>query len=181
MSDTITIARPYAKAIFEHAQDVNKLSEWSEILLTLSIVASMEQVKRFVSNPAVTSEQQIELMSAPLEKITGSEAEHVINLLSILAYNKRLEVLPEICQLFEALRAEAEKTLTVKVSSHSILTAAQQQHLVTTLAQRLKRQVTLDITIDESLLGGAIIQAGDLVIDGSVRGKLNKLGAALAA
>ena len=105
----------------------------------------------------------------------------VNHLVGLLADNKRLQALPDIYLQYEALRAEQEKTLTAKVSSFAVLTSAQQQHLISSLSQRLQRQVTLDVSIDTSLLGGAVIRAGDLVIDGSVRGKLNKLSSNLAA
>ena len=181
MSDTITIARPYAKAIFEHALDSGKLGLWSEILKGLSYIALSDSGKDFISNPATTAEQQIVLFSESLKKVTGTESMALINLVSPLAHNKRLAVLPEINLLFEAMRAEQEKTVTVNVTSFSKLSTAQQQHLISSLSQRLNREVSLEIVIDKSLLGGAVIQAGDLVIDGSVRGKLNKLGAGLAA
>jgi F-type H+-transporting ATPase subunit delta len=94
---------------------------------------------------------------------------------------ERLILLADVYIQYQALRAEQEKTLEVKVSSYDSLTAEQQQKLSQSLSQRLQREITLNVTIDKSLLGGAIIQAGDLVIDGSVRGKLNKLRTSLAA
>lgn len=90
-------------------------------------------------------------------------------------------LLPEIEALYEVYRAEQEKILEVDVVSYSELTPAQQQRLSESLSQRLSRKVSLKISIDPSLLGGALIRAGDLVIDGSVRGKLNMLGTSLAA
>lgn len=90
-------------------------------------------------------------------------------------------LLPEIKALYEVYRAEQEKILEVDVVSYSELTPAQQQRLSESLSQRLSRKVSLKISIDPSLLGGALIRAGDLVIDGSVRGKLNMLGTSLAA
>ncbi|PYD07325.1 F0F1 ATP synthase subunit delta, partial [Pseudomonas syringae pv. syringae] len=98
-----------------------------------------------------------------------------------LTTNKRLMLLPEIEALYEVYRAEQEKILEVDVVSYSELTPAQQQRLSESLSQRLSRKVSLKISIDPSLLGGALIRAGDLVIDGSVRGKLNMLGTSLAA
>ncbi|WED42961.1 F0F1 ATP synthase subunit delta [Legionella cardiaca] len=181
MPDTTTIARPYAKAIFEYALAVNKLSQWSEILQTLAVSVLTEEVAEFIMNPATTEAQQSELLMAPFAKTGKNELQAIENLISTLAANKRLILLPDIKVLFEALRAEQEKTLVVNVRSFSEFSAAQTEQLKTSLSQRLKREVTLKVVIDPSLLGGAVIQAGDLVIDGSVRGQLNKLSTELAA
>lgn len=181
MSDTITIARPYAKAIFEHALDKGKLKLWSELLFDLAQIILNDQARAFITNPAATDEQHIALLSDTLAKAAGSESDTLTSFVKILAHNDRLLVLPDIYTLFEVLRAEQEKTLVAEVYSYSAMNAEQQQRLSNTLSQRLQRQVTIKLTIDQSLLGGAIIRAGDLVIDGSVRGKLNKLGADLAA
>lgn len=181
MADTTTIARPYAKAIFEHALAASKLSQWSAILHDLAASVLDDRAMQFITNPAATEKQQTELLMLPFAKTSGKEAEAIESLVALLAYNKRLMLLPDIKALFEALRAEQEKTLMVKVSSFSELSTAQQQHLISSLSQRLQRQVTLDMNVDQSLLGGAVIQAGDLIIDGSVRGKLNKLITDLAA
>ncbi|WP_169042995.1 F0F1 ATP synthase subunit delta [Legionella pneumophila] len=180
MSDSTTIARPYAKAIFEHALAENKLSEWSEYLTLLAQVVLTPQATQFIANPASTDEQQIEL----LIEVCGSKFKKndaLNNLIKLLTTNKRLMLLPEIEALYEVYRAEQEKILEVDVVSYSELTPAQQQRLSESLSQRLSRKVSLKISIDPSLLGGALIRAGDLVIDGSVRGKLNMLGTSLAA
>lgn len=180
MSDSTTIARPYAKAIFEFALGEKKLAEWSVYLQTLAQTVLLPQVSEFISNPASSTEQQIELMQA-VSSLKGKDSESLNNLISLLATNKRLELLPEIKGLYEAHRAEQEKTLEVYVSSFSELSAAQQKQLIESLSKRLQRKVSLEISIDPSLLGGAVIRAGDLVIDGSVRGKLNTLSTELAA
>ncbi len=180
MSDSTTIARPYAKAIFEHALAEDKLAEWSEYLLNLSQAVLDSTAFEFITNPKSEVGQQIDL----LQSVCGSkskEGEPLHNLIALLATNKRLLLLPEIKGLYEAHRAEQEKTLNVDVISFSMLTADQQQKLMDSLSKRTKRKVALNISIDPSLLGGAVIQAGDLVIDGSVRGKLNKLSTDLAA
>ncbi|KTD18707.1 ATP synthase F1 subunit delta [Legionella lansingensis] len=181
MPDTTTIARPYAKAIFEHALAVNKLGQWSEILHILALSVMNEDALPFITNPATTEAQQIELLLAPFAKVARDEIKAIENLVSLLATNKRLTSLPDIKALFEALRAEQEKTLVVKVRSFSELSAAQEEQLKKSLSERLKRAVTLKVIIDKSLLGGAVIQAGDLVIDRSVREQLDRLGAGLAA
>jgi len=179
MSNTTTIARPYAKAIFEYALAVQKLSQWSEVLHELAIAVLDKKATHFIANPVATEEQKIDLLMSLFAKTDAKEA--IENLVTLLAYNKRLMLLPDIKVLFDALRAEQEKTLQFKVFSFSELSSTQQAQLTSSLSQRLQRQVTLDLSIDESLIGGAVIHAGDLIIDGSVRGKLNKLRTDLAA
>ncbi|MCA0402403.1 MAG: F0F1 ATP synthase subunit delta [Proteobacteria bacterium] len=181
MADSTTIARPYAKAIFEHALDANKLSVWSEILHNLSMAISDKKLAQFISNPSVTKEQQIELLMALFDKPNFAEKETAQNFIALLVKNKRLMSLPTIQILFEIHRAEQEKTLEVDVVSYSELNKAQQEALISKLSKKLKRQVNLNLKIDEDLLGGAVIHAGDLVIDGSLRGRLQKLNAELAA
>ncbi|MBA2710893.1 MAG: F0F1 ATP synthase subunit delta [Tatlockia sp.] len=181
MSNTATIARPYAKAVFEHALANRKLSQWSEILHELALAVLDEKTKQFIGNPAATAEQQSELLMSLFIQTEVDLKEAIGNFVALLAHNKRLMLLPDIKMLFESLRAEQEKTLEVEVRSFSELSDIQQIKLANSLSQRLMRQVTLNLILDESLLGGAVIHAGDLIIDGSVRGKLNKLRTNLAA
>ncbi|MCW8399100.1 F0F1 ATP synthase subunit delta [Legionella sp. PATHC038] len=180
MSDSTTIARPYAKAIFEYALGEKKLAEWSAHLRNLAQAVLTTEAEYFIANPATTVEQHMELLHTAISA-KPNENKPLSNLITLLATNKRLMLLPDIYALYEAHRAEQEKTLNVDVSSFSDLSSAQQQRLIESLSQRLQRKVSLKINIDPSLLGGAIIRAGDLVIDGSVRGKLNKLNTELAA
>ena len=181
MSDSITIARPYAKALFEYALAGKKLVQWSEYLDTLAFAVLDSTASTFITNPATVVSQHSDLLTATVRGANADDSEHIKTLVEILADNKRLLILPEIKTLFDALRAEQEKTVTVHVSSCSALSSAQQQQLIDSLGKRLQRQVTLDVTIDKDLIGGAVIHAGDLVIDGSVRGKINKLRTGLAA
>lgn len=181
MSDT-TIARPYAKALFNHALAEKSLAEWSAALHYLAQTVLDSEARQFISNPATTSDLQIRLLLDVCgQKGKGVDRKAIENFLTLLAKNKRLLILPDVYVQYEALRAEQEKTLTARVTSFAKLSSAQQKQLIDSLSQRLQREVTLEINIDKSLLGGAIIQAGDLVIDGSVRGKLSKLGSYLAA
>ena len=180
MSDSTTIARPYAKAIFESALAEKKLAEWSQYLSVFAYTVLDSLANQFIANPASTNEQQIELLLSVLCS-KDKENKSLINLINLLTINKRLMLLPEIKALYEVHRAEQEKTLGVDVISFSELSSAQEKQLIESLSERLQRKVSLNISIDQSLLGGAVIRAGDLVIDGSVRGKLNKLSTDLAA
>ena len=182
MSDHTTIARPYAKAIFNHALAAKQLAEWSTMLHNLAQAVLHPDAEYFICNPATTADSQAQLLLAVCGNAASANEKKIMeNLVNVLANNKRLLVLPGIYAQYEALRANQEKTLTANVSSFTELTSTEQKNLIESLSQRLQRQVTLEITVDKSLLGGAVIRAGDLVIDGSVRGKLNKLGTSLAA
>lgn len=180
MSNTSTIARPYAKAVFEHAVSVQQLSEWSQYLQSLAQAVFEPQTKQFIENPSTTPTMHVELLLAIFSKVNTSVAlDAMQSFISLLAQNKRLLALPDISAQYEMLRAQHEKTLEVQVTSFSELTESQQNNLINSLSQRMQRQITVKVTIDKSLLGGAVIRAGDLVIDGSVKGKLNNLRAAI--
>ena len=182
MSDNVTIARPYAKAIFNHALSSKQLAAWSIVLQNLAQTVLDPQASRFICNPESTFELQSQLLLSILEKTSQtSNVEQIKALVHLLTANKRLLLLPDIFAQFEALRAEQEKTLTVQVKSFAAFTKEQEQNLIQSLSRNLQRQIILNVSIDKSLLGGAVIIAGNRVIDGSVAGKLTKLGATLAA
>ena len=181
MQNTTTLARPYAKAIFEFALASKELSLWSDILQRLAVLVLNEQALQFLMNPEVTEKKQIQFLMGFFDKNESLQTVAMENLLGLLTQHKRLPLLPDIKAIFEVLRAEQEKTLKVKVISFAELTKEQQAQLTSSLSQRLERQVTLEVNLDKSLLGGAVVHAGDLIIDGSVRGKLNKLRTELAA
>lgn len=182
MSDMTTIARPYAKAVFEYSLAAKNMAAWSKLLNALALAVLDPHAKEFLDNPATMIERKCEILnSVAVKSLTGTELKAAENFIVLLAENKRLMALSDISVQFEALRAEQEKTLQVHVVSYSPLSQEQQASLMKSLSHRLQRQITLDVNIDKSLLGGAVIRAGDLVIDGSVRGKLNKLGTNIAA
>jgi len=172
MAEKSTIARPYAQAAFDLAQQQGKLKEWSEMLQWLAAVAADEAAMDLIGNPEVNRNAKVKLfVDVCGDKLTQEGG----NLLRVLAENKRLNVLPEIAEQFEEQRAEAEKTVEAEVTTPFPLSDAQQQAMVAALKNRLGREVTLVNKTDESLIGGAIIRAGDLVIDASVTGQLERL------
>jgi F-type H+-transporting ATPase subunit delta len=182
MSNPTSIARPYAKALFEHALEKKNLGAWSDWLKTLTVAIDTSEINNLMHNPHITSVQLADILISVIDALKIGTADATLgNFLKLLAQNKRLFVLPEIAVQFETLRAEHEKTLVVKVITYAALTAQQEQSLMDSLSQRLHRQVKLEQTIDKSLLGGAVIRANNLVIDGSIKVQLIKLGAALAA
>jgi F-type H+-transporting ATPase subunit delta len=182
MSDITTIARPYAKAVFELAVEAKQLAAWSDLLAVMAEVALLPEAVQFICNPTTTAAEHATLFLSVVARLKSSVDDKLIeHFVAMLAENKRLLLLPGLFLQYEKLRAEQEMTLTVMVSSVTPLSQKQQVQLIEKLTQRLQRQVTLEMSIDESLLGGALIQAGDLVIDGSVRGQLQKLATEIAA
>ncbi|WP_444899440.1 F0F1 ATP synthase subunit delta [Microbulbifer sp. VAAC004] len=176
MAELSTLARPYAKAAFAYAQQASNLSGWSTALETAAAVSQNEKVRELLDNPQLTSEERADKFLLICSDELG---EHGKNFIRLLAENHRLQLLPEISELFEELKAQAEATLEVEVVSAHALSDAQAQALGQKLRAKFEREIHLHSSVDESLLGGAIIRAGDTVIDGSVRGRLAKLAEAM--
>ncbi|HEB92675.1 MAG TPA: F0F1 ATP synthase subunit delta [Gammaproteobacteria bacterium] len=177
MAEISTIARPYAEAVFGLAQAGGTLKAWSEMLRTLALITADSDMRALIGN---TSVDKAKLAGLILD-ITGKAAnEQNRNLVKLLAENRRLGALGEIAVQFETLKAEAEQTIEAEVVSASEVSKEQQQKIADKLKARLGRDVSLKCTIDESLMGGAIIKAGDMVIDGSVSTQLEKLSVELA-
>jgi F-type H+-transporting ATPase subunit delta len=178
MSDKTTIARPYAKAAFEEARGENRLGPWSESLRIAATVVSDPRVQALLGNPRVTSGELAQLII----DIAGPElGEHGANFVRTLADNHRLAYLPEISALFDELKDEAEKVVDVTVTSAAPLDDSQRKTLAAALERKLKRGIRMQCHTDPSLLGGAVLQAGDLVIDGSLRTQLNRITYELTA
>lgn len=176
MAEAITIARPYAQAAFNFASEQGKLQDWSDTLGLLAAVADDADMRELVESPRLTETQLANLFI----NIGGDRLDDkAANFIRVLAANRRLGLLPEIAALFEMQRSEAEGAVQAELVSAYPATEAQQAEVIASLSRRLGRDVTLACTTDASLLGGAIVRAGDLVIDGSVRGKLERLGTAL--
>jgi F-type H+-transporting ATPase subunit delta len=177
MSEAITIARPYAQAAFDEAQKLNALKAWSDQLISLAEVVIQTEVQAVISNPKVSRNQLFGLV----ESLMGSTASvQQRNFVHILAENQRLSVLPEIAATFEALKAEAEKTVNVVVDSAFELSATQQEKIIASMKKRMGREVKLTCNVKKDLLGGVVIRAGDKVIDGSARTRLGEMAVALA-
>ena len=177
MSEAITTARPYAQAAFDEAQQLKALQAWSEMLLSLAEAINHPEMIAVVTNPRVAKKQVEGLMEALLGKGASKQQQ---NFVRILADNQRLLLLPEIAGLFEALKAEAEKTVNVVVDSAFELSAAQKDKIVSSLKKSLGREIKLSCQVNKELLGGVVIRAGDKVIDGSARTRLGEMANALA-
>jgi F-type H+-transporting ATPase subunit delta len=168
----ITIARPYAAAAFEYALANKDIVAWEAMLQSAVLVAQTPAVMQLLASPKLTSVQLADFFCDIMASQLNDERR---NFMRLLAENHRLAALPDITELFRAYRAAQEKTITVNVVSATALTDVYQTKLIQALAKRLQRQVELQCEVDPLVLGGAIIRAGDTVIDGSVRGKLTRL------
>lgn len=177
MSTTATLARPYAKAAFELARDEGGLREWDEMLTLAASIAADESVRSVLESPEVSSEEVLAVFTD-----TAGEAfsERFRGFLAVMATNGRLALLPETTALFRRLRDEAEARLHVRVVSAMPLDEDQARRLGEALTKRFERQIELENDVDPDIIGGAIVYAGDQVIDGSLRGRLHKLSTALA-
>lgn len=178
MAERATIARPYAKAALASARSANALGAWSEALKTACAIIADARVKALVRDPKLTSAAVAGFF---IEVAGGRFDAGMQNFIRVLAENHRLPLLPEIATLYEAARSEIENTVDVEVVSAVALDAAQAEKLSAAVATRLKKRVRMHNSVDPALLGGAVIRAGDLVIDGSIKGRLERLGTALAS
>ena len=174
MSQALTLARPYARAAFAIARDTNALPAWSDALAFAARVAADPAVAALLGNPGLTQADATTLLAPD-----GADALFG-NFLGLLFENRRLSLLPEITGQFDELRFEAERVVKAKVTSAVALPASELDTIKAALAKRFGREVEVEASVDESLIGGAVIDAGDVVIDGSLKGKLGRLQAALA-
>jgi len=172
MAELTTLARPYAKAAFQVALADVALEDWSRMLSIAAGIVANETVASVMSSPALTSEQAA---NSFIEVCGGELHEKGQKLIRLLSENKRLVLLPEVSELFENLKANQEKSVDVEITTAFKIRSEVSAKLAQALKKRLERDINLATNVDQSLLGGAVIRAGDTVIDSSVRGKLNKL------
>lgn len=173
MSQALTVARPYARAAFATAQGEGSLAAWSQALAFAAQAAADTRVAALLPNPGLLPADAVSLLSPE------STSESFTRFLGVLADARRLAQLPEIAGLYEELRADAERVVRAKVTSAAVLPTAELDQIKAALKQRFGRDVQVETAIDESLIGGAIIDAGTVVIDGSLKGKLARLQSAL--
>jgi len=174
--DITTIARPYAEAAFARARESGQVDAWGEVLTILSAITADPMLAEQIGNPNLPRER---LRNAILEIAGDGVPSEVGNLVSLLAANNRLSTLPEIARLFAALRIRHQGVRRVRISSAFALEEETQKDLAAALEKRLGAEVEMTVETDPSLIGGVRIRAGDLVVDGSVRGKLHKLATEL--
>ncbi len=175
MSELTTIARPYAKAAFDFAVEKQALDQWVEMLTFAAEITKNEEIADLLSG-SVTAKKVADIFIA-----VGGEQfdEFGQNLIKVMAENGRLAALPYVLEEFVAFKKELEKQIDVEVISASALNDEQLAAISDKLEKRLERKVKLNCSVGETLLGGVIIRAGDLVIDNSARGRLNRLSEAM--
>jgi F-type H+-transporting ATPase subunit delta len=171
MSDLTTIARPYAQAAFDFAVEKNTLNQWSEMLDFAARVASNEQM-----HLRLTSSTSAKKLAEIFIAVCGDQLDEFgQNLIKVMAENNRLQALPDVYAEFLNLKQEHENKITADVVSATELSEQQQTDIINKLEKRLERKVTLNCSIEPSLLAGMIIRIGDIVFDHSALGRLSQL------
>lgn len=168
----LSIARPYAKAVFELACDNKQVQEWGHFLQYAALIVQDAKVKELLTSPKLNAADRIKLIQNCFEQTLTAE---FANFLQLLADYNRLKLLPEIATLFEIMQKEQDKTVAVEITSAFPISNAQKEKLLQALKIRLQREVSAQFNQDSNLIGGTIIRAGDFVIDGSVRSKLDRM------
>ncbi|MDE0659127.1 MAG: F0F1 ATP synthase subunit delta [Gammaproteobacteria bacterium] len=172
MAEIATLARPYANAVFNVARSTGRLTQWAPMLGLLARAVETDQVKGLIAAPsfapAVKAHRLIDVVSDEVD-------DRCRRFVHVLADNHRLDLLPEIAAQYDALKAEAEKTLDVQITAAVELTDAQVDDYTEALRRRFDQAVNVNVEVDAGLVGGAVVRAGDTVIDGSVRGRLTRL------
>lgn len=176
MAELSTLARPYARAAFEYAVSTNALDQWLVQLTSLASVIADDKIARMLASPAFTTDHQATQVIA----LFGNDlSDSVQNFVRVLAENKRLALLPYVTALFAEFKSNREKSVDVNIDSAFALTATVEKKLASALSKKLERDVKVSSQVDESLIGGVVIRAADVVIDASIRGRLNKLAKAM--
>ncbi|UCH54011.1 MAG: F0F1 ATP synthase subunit delta [Pseudomonadota bacterium] len=176
MAEAKTIARPYAEAVFALARDRKTLDAWSRMLAFAALVASDANIARLASDPKFARARLSELFINVCADQLNAEGQSLIR---VLVENRRLGLLPEIVAVFEELKNAAEQRVEATVTAALALDDAQVKKIETALKKRLQREVRVTVEIDPQVIGGLLIRAGDLVIDASVRGRLERMAATL--
>ena len=177
MAEAVTIARPYAEAVFKLARERDTLAQWSRMLVLLEVVVANEQVTRCIGDPTLTSRQVENLVLGVCgQQLDGAGR----NFVQVLSHNSRLAVVAEIRALFEELKRDHEGVLEVQIHSAFALDDDQKSRLVRRLESKYSRKVSAQVSVDPRLIGGVKIVVGDKVLDATVRGKLDAMTAALA-
>ncbi|RIZ67565.1 MAG: F0F1 ATP synthase subunit delta [Methylococcales bacterium] len=176
MSELATLARPYAAAVFKRAKETHATTEWSKSLAFMSAVLKNEDISVVVDNPKVNKQRLSTLMLDICQEHINEESG---NFLKLLVHNHRLVLLPHIATLFEAYKAEDEGYVDVQVFTAYTLSKEAKQRFTATLEKTLGKKIIMSVAVDKSLIGGVLVRAGDRVIDGSIKGRLQQMQKAL--
>jgi F-type H+-transporting ATPase subunit delta len=172
MSDLATLARPYAEALFKRAKETKATDKWTQMLALVSLVMQDNELIALVKNPKVAQDRIGQLV---LEVCQGQLDDEGANFVKLLVQNDRLLLAPHIASLYEEYKAEDAGYVDVDVSSAFALTKAEEKNLITSLEKTLNKTVRLKAGVDKTLIGGFLARAGDIVIDGSIKGQLQQL------
>ncbi len=176
MADFTTAARPYANAVYDIANETATLGSWSDALANLANVVNDAQMSELLNNPEMGKEQKGELL---IKVLADKLNEQQQNLVKLMAENGRLVIMQDVQEQFEVTRAKAENKVEAEVVSAFELSAQQTDELINTLKNKLGCDITLTTTVDESLIGGVVIKAGDTIIDASMKSQLDSLALSL--
>lgn len=177
MAQLMTIARPYAEAVFSLSKDENNMATWSDVLANLAVISQDEAMQAMIKNPAYSAENIVSVFTDVMGNNLTAEGK---NLLVAMAENKRLAALSEVAEVFETLKAEEEKRVRATVISAMEVTDEQKKKLSAALNAKFDADVEMTYEVNASLIGGIKIKVGDWAVDGSAVSQLNKLGAAIA-
>jgi len=177
MSCNTTAARPYAKAVYEFAADKGDFESWADALANLAAITNDSKIGRMLDDPAISKTAKGELLTNILgDNLTDKQQ----NLVKLMAENGRLTLMPEVAELYEIARSKAENKIEAEVVSAFELSAEQITELTNTLKNKLGcDDITITSSVDETLIGGVIIKAGDTIIDASMKSQLDSLALSL--
>lgn len=172
MAEATTLARPYALAAFDIAKENDRLDHWSHALEQLAQVTSTPRIREYLSSPVHSS---VAKATTVVDLLKDDLTENTIRFVRVLAENQRLDLIAEIRETFEELLAEERKTLAVEITTAVELTPDEVKAFDDALTRKFQREINLSVEVNPDIIGGALIRAGDTVLDGTVRGKLEKL------
>ena len=176
MADNTTTARPYANAVYDLAAENSALESWGDALANLAAIVTDSQVASLLDNPSTGKQEKGEILIQILgDKLTDKQQ----NLVRLMAENGRLKLMPDVAEQFEVARAKAENVVEAEVTSAFELSAEQVSEITNTLKNKLGCEITLSTSVDEALIGGVIIKAGDTIIDASMKSQLDSLALSL--
>jgi F-type H+-transporting ATPase subunit delta len=176
MAEVITIARPYAEAVFKSAKANKTIAAWSDMLKYAAAISKETQVRTLIGNPSISAKQLTDVFLAICTNKLNEEGR---NLITLMAENGRLDVLPQVSELYEQLKSQHEGVLDAKIVSAFELNAAQLRKLIVMLEKKYKHEINAKVSVDPELIGGVKVEIGDEILDTSVRGKLEAMAVAL--
>ncbi len=184
MKDAATIGRPYARAIFNIASKDDSYSSWSEALSILTLIILDEDTVSFLGRPDITNEVRVNFIfeaAKSIKDLSIFSSPQFINLIKLLAENGRLFSIKNISSQFDILKSNKENVVKAKIVSAVKVDEGLVTKITKSLEKRFDKKIELELEIDSNLLGGAIIKADDMVIDGSIKNHLKQLGKSLSS